>query len=204
MKFIKLIKSSWYRYYVITYVIMILTIFLLPRFSIEGYQIHQHTTSHLGAQNTPNAWIMNAVFILLSLGVWHGGTFTLKQFPFQKFVLYAFCISLLGAAIFRHAPINHALQFNAGEDEIHSIFASSTGFSFTLLATSFYFVHYTFKMKWLALLAAIISIILSLLFFWVPSLAGIWQRLIFIFCFGWLLLQFRYLLVVKSEDDKVN
>ena len=49
------------------YVLFLIVSFLLPFYSFEGYSILSNTTSHLGAQGSPNAWLMNTVFIILGL-----------------------------------------------------------------------------------------------------------------------------------------
>lgn len=41
-----------------SYLLMVIVIFILPFFSVEGYLFMKNTTSQLGAQSTPNAWIM--------------------------------------------------------------------------------------------------------------------------------------------------
>jgi hypothetical membrane protein len=44
---------------------MLAVIFILPFFSVDEYSILKNTTSHLGAQGAPYAWVMNVVFTLL-------------------------------------------------------------------------------------------------------------------------------------------
>lgn len=57
------------RYLAPVTVIMILVVFILPFFSAPGYTIWRNTTSHMGAQGSPHAWVMNLVFILLGISV---------------------------------------------------------------------------------------------------------------------------------------
>ncbi len=123
------------------YFIMILVIFILLYFSVAGYLIIKNTTSQLGAQNTPNAWVMNAVFMLLGIACVIEGWTNLKGYWFPKIILTIFGVSLLSTGIFRHAPINENIAFNMQEDQLHSLFASITGFSFTMLAFSATFIE---------------------------------------------------------------
>ena len=91
-----------------TYILMLLVIFVLPFYSHENYTILKNTTSHLGAQNTPNSWIMNITFILLGVtSIWTGWRF-LGQYWFQKAARMVFGISL-GTIV---VAINAQLQKN--------------------------------------------------------------------------------------------
>ncbi|MFH1542533.1 MAG: DUF998 domain-containing protein [bacterium] len=173
------------------YLALLLTMFILPYFSAPGYSIIKNTTSHLGAQATPNAWIMNLIFILLGLSTIIDGWRHLKEFWFQKIVLTVFGLALIGTAFFRHAPITTGIPFDRLADEWHSNLASLTGFSFTLLAISSAFIVKKPRQRILALAVGIGATILSLLFFTLPAYAGLWQRLIFIFSFAWLIYFFN-------------
>ncbi len=62
-------KAYRMRYLAPVTVIMILVVFILPFFSAPGYTIWRNTTSHMGAQGSPHAWVMNLVFILLGISV---------------------------------------------------------------------------------------------------------------------------------------
>lgn len=167
------------------YLAMLLVIFILPFFSAPGYSMLRNTTSQLGAQLTPNAWIMNLVFILLGLATLVEGWPLLKGFWFQRLFLVIFCSALIGTAIFRHAPITPGLAFDLQADQWHSSLASLTGSSFVIFAISSAFIEQGFWPRVLAIFAGLGATVLSLLFFNLPSFAGIWQRLIFILAFAW-------------------
>jgi len=170
---------------------MLVGIFLLPLFSYKDYSIIKNTTSQLGAQNTPNAWVMNLPFIGLGLSVIYQGINKLKRYYFQQFIILIFGISFILTGIYRHAPIDSSLSYNGYHDMLHSFFATSTGFAFTLFAFSLSFIQKIKRQRVLSILIAIVATILSILMFYLPQLAGIWQRGIFILSFAWFLYIFE-------------
>ena len=177
---------------VVTYLLMIIVVFVLPFFSIEGYSILRNTTSHLGAQNTPNAWLMNAVFILLGVMSLLVGWPYLGKYLFHKIVLSVFAASLIGAAFYHHAPIDPSLPSDLQEDQMHSFFATLTGFSFCLFAVSTAFVSRARNQQLLAVIVAVMAMGLSILMFnpYTQEWKGVWQRIIFISSFAWLIYYF--------------
>lgn len=180
------------KYLVGSYILMLFVIFILPFYSLKDYTILKNTTSHLGAQNTPNSWIMNVTFISLALtSIWVGWKF-LGKYWFQKISLLIFGIALSMTAIFQHAPIDPALEFSIQEDKMHSFFANITGFSFSAFAVSLGFVTKRKKHRILAFTVTVLAPLLSALMFYKPTegLMGIWQRCIFIGMFGWMIYAF--------------
>lgn len=169
------------------YVLMLLVIFILPFFSVDEYSILKNTTSHLGAQGAPSAWIMNLVFALLGISAIIDSYSRLKGYPVHKVVIVIFGASLIFTAFFQHAPIVTGAAFSETEDTLHSIFASTTGFSFVFFAISSAFIESTGKRRIIAFGAGIFATLLSVLIFSVPDLAGIWQRMMFITTFAWLI-----------------
>lgn len=172
------------------YLILLLVIFILPFYSVESYSILLNTTSHLGAQHAPYAWVMNTTFILLGIGSMLSGWNYLKGYGFHKLALLLFGLSLIGAAIYQHAPIVAGTVFDAKEDNMHSVFSSLTGASFTVFAmsTAFILKHRTAKIS--AISVSVLAVLLSVLIFTVPEYRGIWQRVLFIVAFGWLIVLF--------------
>ncbi len=169
------------------YLVLITAMFILPLFSFEEYSILKNTTSQLGAQNTPNAWIMNLVFILAGSASIVEGWIHLKQYWFQKFVITIFGLTLILTALFQTAPIVEGIPFNDYEDRMHTFFANIVGFSFAVFAFSAAFIERTTGERALALLVSILAIGLSVLMFSFAGYAGILQRTMFIIAFGWLI-----------------
>ena len=169
------------------YVLMLLVIFILPFFSVDEYSILTNTTSHLGAQGAPYAWVMNAVFALLGIAVIVDCWGRLSKYWFHEVILTIFGISLIFTAFFQHAPIISNVEFNILEDDLHSKFATITGFSFTIFTISAAFIESTKMRKLIAYGMSIIAIILSILIFSVAEFAGVWQRMMFVIMFAWLM-----------------
>lgn len=176
---------------VIPYLILILVIFILPFYSFESYSILKNTTSHLGAQHAPYAWVMNTTFIILGLGGIFSGWAYLKGYVFHKLVLLLFGFSLVGAAVYQHAPIVEGIVFDPKEDWLHSIFSSVTGAAFTIFTMASTIILKKRPAKILAGSVGVLAVLLSVLIFMVPEFRGIWQRALFIMAFGWMILLFN-------------
>lgn len=166
---------------------MWLVIFILPFFSAEGYSIMANTTSQLGAQNTPNSWIMDWTFISLGISAIFAGIEIFNKHYFHLVLLFIFGIALSLTGIFKHAPIDLSLAYDIQEDEWHSIFASITGFAFTILAIASAFVLQKRSDKIIAMGIGCLATLLSILMFKVPEIQGVFQRGIFISSFAWLI-----------------
>lgn len=169
------------------YILMLLVIFILPFYSVDEYSILKNTTSHLGAQGAPYAWVMNVVFALLGAAAIVDGWMRLSNFWLHRSVLIVFGTSLFLTAVFQHTPIVPGVVFSTLEDELHSKFATATGFSFTFFAVAAAFIESTRLRKVVALGVGILATLLSMLIFTIPYLAGIWQRMMFIIVFAWLM-----------------
>lgn len=170
----------------LSYLIMLLVIFILPYFSFPEYTIIRNTSSHLGSQLAPNAAIMNATFFLLGFASIIDGWRVLRSFWFHKITLVVFGCSLIACAYYQHAPIIKEIPYDIQEDKLHSIFANLTGMSYVIFAIASSFVVRDWFQKILAIIVGIIVTLLSILMFEVEELMGIWQRLIFIISFGWM------------------
>ncbi len=178
-----------YKPYIIVLSLFYGIIFLLPIISFENYSILSNTTSHLGAQKAPFNWIMNGGFIALGIVTIFYGKERTANYPIAKVLIYVFGISLIGTALFQHRPLTGE-EANMIVDAFHSIFATSTGFSFSILAIVTYFILIEPKDKALAIALAVIAILIPILMQAIPSYQGLLQRLMFILAFTWLLYTF--------------
>jgi len=173
------------------YGLLLFVMFLLPIFSTPEYSIIRNTLSQLGAQNTPNAWIMNFSFVSLGIGSIIGGWRYFEGFAFQRLFLILFGISLTLAAFFNHAPVDELIQYKISEDGWHSYFIFNTGLNFVILTVSSTFIIETQTDRLLTIAAGVSAIFLSVLMSEVPQAAGVWQRLFFIISFGWMIYSFK-------------
>jgi hypothetical membrane protein len=176
---------------VAAYVLLLLVMFILPVYSSPDYSIIINTLSQLGAQNTPNAWIMNFTLVTLGIGSIVGGWKYFEGFAFQRLFLILFGISLIFAAFFNHAPVNTLTQFNILEDGWHSYFIFTNGLTFIILTISSAFILEKQAERSLAIVTGISVLFLSVLMSEAIHTAGVWQRLSFIISFGWLIYSFN-------------
>ncbi|MGI6773623.1 MAG: DUF998 domain-containing protein [Clostridiales bacterium] len=180
-------KSADFRYLLSSFLLLLPVMLVLPFFSVDTYSIIRNTTSHLGAQSTPNAWIMNAAFVLVGLSSILEGWLHLRKMWFHRILLSIFGFGLIMVAVFRHAPIVEGIEFDAFEDKLHSIFASLVGFMFTVLAISTAFIEKALKHRITDIAVGLAATLLSVLMQLLPAFAGLWQRAIFIMSFTWLI-----------------
>lgn len=115
------------RFILIACFLMVPVIFILPFYSLESYSILKNTTSHLAAQITSNAWLMNLVFILLGVATIIEGLTHLKKYWFHTTILTGFGLALILTAVFQHAPIETDIPFSVTDAELHSLFAAICG-----------------------------------------------------------------------------
>lgn len=171
---------------------MVLVVFILPLFSVDNYSIIKNTTSQLGAQSAPNSWIMNSTFVILGVASIIDGWRFFKDFWFHRIVLGIFGLSLIFAAIFQHSPIDSTAFFDIEEDKLHSLFSMITGTSFTLLSFSAASILRLTPDKIIAIAVGTLATLLSVLMFKLDDFSGIWQRIIFLSSFGWMIYIFRF------------
>ncbi|WP_378182779.1 DUF998 domain-containing protein [Aquimarina sp. SS2-1] len=180
---------------------MLLIAFVLPFFSDPQYSIAENTLSELGAQKTPNNWIMNLIFVMLSAITFINGYRLLKDFHLQVLVLFVFCISLFLTAIFLHAPIDRGIVYDSFQNELHSVFSTITGISFCSYCLVLSFITRWKYQKLLAIWVGVIALILSYLMFTHSDYRGVYQRDIFIIAFGWILYSFKFYEYVFTKKE---
>ncbi len=168
------------------YIILILVMFLLPFFSFDGYSILAHTTSHLGAQLSPHNWMMNLVFIIIGITVIIETIYFSKQITLITIPLVLFGVGLIGVAVFLHAPLVESQSYNGFADIMHSVAANTVGTAFTVYAISMIFIFEKKRHKTYALILSVLVIVLPLLMTFIPPLMGLFQRIMFMISFGWL------------------
>ncbi len=169
------------------YVLMILVMFLLPFFSVESYSIIANTTSHLGAQQAPHAWVMNVVFVLLGVATIIRVSSLFNNYKFTTTMLIVFGLGLIMTALFRHRPIIEGVEFDLLQDQLHSLFASVVGFSFVMSCVTLLFENTTKQVKVMAIVLGVFASLLSWMMFMFPSIMGILQRIMFLVSFYWIM-----------------
>jgi hypothetical membrane protein len=170
---------------------MVSAMFLLPPFSFPGYSFLSNTLSDLGARFTPNAWIMNASFVLFGTGIIAGGWRSFRNFPFQRLLLFLFGISIIMLAIFNHAPLLKSPDINITEEGWHLYFLSTSLLSFVILSVSTGLFMDDPEIKSLSVGAGLSEILFAVLFIKDQAHKGIWQRILFLTAIAWMTYFFR-------------
>lgn len=172
--------------YAIVYILMLVVMFWLPELSYEGYSLSKNSLSELGAQNTPGNWIMNMVLFMLAIVVVLIANKKLRLFwlPLYLLYLFAFCLFLTG--IFQHAPIED-VSFSMAEHITHSVLSTITGTAFSMYCFAILFFVKKPIEKASSVLMFCLAVGLSILMFLYSDYKGVFQRVLFILAFGWLL-----------------
>ena len=172
---------------VIACIMMLLAMFILPLFMGPDHSITRNTVSDQGAQNSAGAWIINSILVALAFSSVISGWGFYKGFVFHRVILVLFGVSIVLSAIFNNAPVNPEIHYNINEEGWHKYFACITWIFFVILAFSTALILKKQADISLALMAGISAVLLSLLSSEAEQTAGIWQRLLFIISFGWLI-----------------
>jgi hypothetical membrane protein len=166
--------------------LLMLVMFLLPIWSFEGYSLRANTTSHLGAQGTPHAWVMNITFVILGIATLGAAIGTLRRFPLALLLLAVFALSLVLTGVYRHEPLVVGIAVDEVAARRHSLFATTTGTAFVAFAATMVFVSRDRRDRILAGAMGVTSTALSLGMALMPDLTGLLQRVMFMMAFAWL------------------
>jgi hypothetical membrane protein len=154
-----------------------------PWYSVEGYSHTANLISELGAQHTPNRFIMVLGFLCLGGGILVNGVqpFSIRALPFAAFGGF-----MLLASLFPHMPLDPSLPHDPVKHEVHGLMAIAAGISVTA------------GMLWQACVApgrtqritagalAVICVVMPLLMLAWPEVQGLTQRLMYLAVFAWL------------------
>lgn len=168
----------------IAVIFTLITIFAGPWYTEAGYSWIQHSVSELAGQHTHNAWIMRlGLFSLGSASMW--GYWSQRHKFNIFFCLFGFFIAL--SALFPHKPFIPEKPSSQLLDDIHSWCASLGGLSAVL---GFVMLSMTNKNPWRKLLYGAIAALYTALpaaMFFVPTVQGALQRVLFVTYIGWVL-----------------
>lgn len=176
---------------VVAYFLLLPAMFLLPLISRDEYSIIENTLNELGAQTLTNAWIMNFIFVTLALGSVIAGWRYFEGFTAHRIVLLLFGISLILMAFFNHGPVNPDKSYNIVEDWWNAYFSCTATISFIILTIGTSFIQDKSQDRLFAIATGITAIFLAVLMTEADHSSGIWQRIMFIISFGWMICSFR-------------
>lgn len=170
----KLIAARKFSLYAVIFAILAIT--FGPFYTEPGYSWIRHSISELAAQNTRNAWIMQAGLVLLGIGILVDFARTRNRYDLP-FVFFAVAIILAG--VFPHKPITDGVPFSESLDWWHSLFSGLTGFTATIAALVRIFATKNILRRTSYFSLIIVYTVLPMLMFNLPSYEGIFQRIIF-------------------------
>lgn len=171
-------------------VIIILTILIAPWFSHAEYNWLHHTTSNLGGQNMPHAWIMNIGFFCYGAGTATGSVMRLRRIPARASAIILFGSGLVGTALFSTGSNAFGLQFDQAEDWWHSFFASLIGVAFALATAIRLFAPDGGLRDYLSWVGLFASAAIPLAMTSFPEFSGLLQRGMFAISFIWIWREF--------------
>ncbi len=170
----------------VCFICISLVMFILPAYSYSGYSILSNTTSQLGAQASPHAWIMNSAFALMGASViisfWGG----LRLKCYEDTLPIVFGLSFVMVAIFQHEPGITGLAYNHTAALLHSVFATIMGIVISVYAIIKAMKADSTTDRILAVLALISASGLSFLMYAMPNYTGLLQRVMFLSVLAWL------------------
>jgi len=166
----------------------ILAIVVSPLFAAPGYSILEHSISELGAQMTPNAWIMNFGFLLFGLGILVDAVRRLRDAPLGAISFIVFGMSMMFNGVFSHRPIDPDIPYDLLEDQLHSMFSGGVGVAFAVGTLCFAFAEEDRRAKVACVLASAAAVLIPLCMVIYSEVAGLLQRIMFAISFVWLVI----------------
>jgi hypothetical membrane protein len=184
--------------YLFAYTLFLFVAIALPYFGEDGIHFFEHNLSDLGAQQTAGNWAMNMAFMIMSLATMVYGSYALRQHWLQLLVLYFFTCAFGLTAVYQSAGVDTSLLYDYTHDSLHHLFSTIAGFGFMALCISFFFKLKLTKHRVQTAMVFLVAILLSVLEVQFSQYEGLFQRLLFLTCFGWLF----YALTVYDFDKK--
>ncbi|MBL9095692.1 MAG: DUF998 domain-containing protein [Alphaproteobacteria bacterium] len=156
-----------------------------PFFNVADYSSLRHSTSELGAQGAPGAWIMNAGFTAFGLGVLIDAVRAFRISPVPAGAFIVFGLAMIMNAVFSHRPIDPVAPYVVFEDDMHSFFSSVVGASFAIGVLAFGFARRDLGPPAVHAVAVAAALILPLGMFLFAEIEGALQRAMFFVSFAW-------------------
>jgi hypothetical protein len=161
---------------------------LAPGALTDAYSVVSHTTSEAAAQGTQGAWLARTGFLLFGLGVFWL-SIAKRNWAYSARVLHgAFGILLIASAVYSHRPVVEGADYDAFEDTLHSIAATSMGFVF---AMGVLIVGWRRVSGWkiIDVVALSASVVVPLAMLLTTGWDGLWQRGMFAIAYVWYIVE---------------
>jgi hypothetical protein len=138
--------------------------------------------------------------VVLATGLVITGWHCYKGFMFQRIFLLLFGLSLIMTALVSlNGMFINVAQYQ-GKNGWYSYFITTAWLTFIILAFSTSSILNNASGWFLSVFAGLSGLFLTILMYEAEFAAGIWQRLLFIISFGWMIYTFRIL--IKQEQKR--
>lgn len=176
-------------YTIISTGVFVTTIVVAHIFSNHNYDWTKNTISDLGSQGYDKKIIMQFGFLSFGLtlmtGIFLNGV-TLRKLPV---LIYGLCVALTG--VFCTKPFFHLEEYAVSQARIHSVFAQFAGMAFTLGIIVQLIYSAEKNEKAIHLLFLILVLVFSAAFGLTKNYQGLFQRLLYLTSFIWLIRYFK-------------
>lgn len=154
-----------------------------PWYTVEGYRVVKNLISELGAQNTPNNFVMVAGFLALGIGIVGDGIRRFSK-PMLPFIVFGLCMALAG--LLAHKPLSPSVGFSEIAHQTHSGLATLAGISITVGLLWQAALASTSGSRAIAIGLAVLCLALPLCMLLFPEAQGLIQRFMYLLLFVWL------------------
>ncbi len=165
-----------------------LAIFSAPLAMPAGYSWVSNVISESAAQGLEYAWIARSGFLLFGFAVLWLASRRREAWSFMSYASHmAFGVLMVSTAAFSHKPFIENAPFDQVEDLLHSVTATGMGFAFAIGVAPRAFQRGRNALIRLGLdgLAVLASVALPLTGSFMPEIAGVVQRLMFVIAYLW-------------------
>ncbi len=162
--------------------IFLVVVLFGPVYMVDEFSYVSNIISELGAQNTPNNYIMIIGFLCVGIGIVINGVrhYSHSSLPF---ILFGAFVALAG--MFPHKPVGEGVEFNGLVHEAHKILATLAGIAITV---GFIWKGVQVKSsmrKILCYYLATVCTVFPLFMLYVPEYQGVIQRAMYVQVFLW-------------------
>ena len=159
-----------------------------PALMPASYSWVAHTTSESAAQGVAGAWLARLGFLTLGLAVLAlSGPATRHWGSVAALLHTAFGLLMVAAAVFSSRSWEPDAPFDAVEDVLHSVVATTMGFAFAfgVAAVAWWLWRAGGGWRWFDAIAVAASVVLPLGMVVLDGYAGVLQRPIFVVAYLW-------------------
>ena len=168
---------------------IVICIMLAHMVAPDQYNWTIHSISQLAAQGYGQAWLMRAGFILFGALVLLAGAGRIRadrRHWYREAAIMLYGLAILLSGIFSTSSFLDGAPFSAAHARWHTIFATTAGVALSLGILLFALTDRPRSRQLAHLVTLVLITLLSALFGATPAAAGVFQRLLWIVGFGWL------------------